>query len=44
MGDTLKWSYIHKDWVTVDEGWWQQVFSIEVLIGPLFCPFSTCLN
>ena len=29
MGETLKWLYIPKNWVTIDEGWWQQVFSIE---------------
>ena len=29
MGDTLKWSYILKDFVTIDGGWRQQVFSIE---------------
>ena len=29
MDETLKWSYIPMDWVTIDEGWWQQVFSIE---------------
>ena len=29
MGETLKWSYILMDWVTVDGGWWQQVFLIE---------------
>ena len=25
MGETLKWSYIPMDWVTIDGGWWQQV-------------------
>ena len=30
MGETLKWSYIPMDWVTLDEGWQQWVFSIEV--------------
>ena len=29
MGETLKWSYIPMDWVTIDGDWWQQVFSIE---------------
>ena len=29
MSETLKWLYIPIDWVTVDEGWWQQVFLIE---------------
>ena len=29
MGETLKWSYIHMDYVTIDGGWWQQIFSIE---------------
>ena len=29
MDETLKWSHIPMDWVTVDGGWWQQVFSIE---------------
>ena len=29
MGETLKWSYIPMNWVTIDGGWWQQVFSIE---------------
>ena len=36
MGETLRWSYIFMDWVTIDGGWWQQVLSIEVswyLIG-----------
>ena len=27
MGETLKWSYIPMNWVTIDGGWWQQVFS-----------------
>ena len=31
MGETLKWSYMFMDWVTVDEGWWQHVFSIKAL-------------
>ena len=31
MGEALKWSYIPMDCVTVDGGWWQQVFSIETL-------------
>ena len=31
MGETLKWLYIPMDQVTIDEGWWQQVFSIEAL-------------
>ena len=30
MGETLKWSHIPMDWVTVDIGRWQQVFSIKV--------------
>ena len=30
MSETLKWSYVPKDWVTIDEGWWQQVFLIKV--------------
>ena len=25
MGETLKWSYIPMDWVTIDGGSWQQV-------------------
>ena len=29
MGDTLKWSYIPMDWVTIDGDWWQQVFLIK---------------
>ena len=29
MGETLEWSYIPMNWITVDGGWWQQVFSIE---------------
>ena len=29
MGETLKWSYIPMDWVTVDDGWWKQLFLIE---------------
>ena len=29
MGETLKWSYIPMELVTVDGGWWQQAFSIE---------------
>ena len=29
MGETLEWSYIPMNWIIVDEGWWQQVFSIE---------------
>ena len=29
MGETLKWSYIPMDWVTVDEGSWQYVFLIK---------------
>ena len=29
MGETLKWSYIPMDWVTIDEGQQQQVFLIE---------------
>ena len=29
MGKTLKLSYIPMDLVTIDGGWWQQVFSIE---------------
>ena len=29
MGETLKWSYIPMDWVTIDGGWWQRVFLIE---------------
>ena len=29
MGETLKWPYIPMNWVPVDGGWWQQVFSIE---------------
>ena len=29
MGETLKWSYISMDWVTVDGGWWEHVFSIK---------------
>ena len=29
MGETLKLSYIFIDWVVVDGGWWQQVFSIK---------------
>ena len=29
MGKTLKWSYILMDWVTIDEGLWQPLFSIE---------------
>ena len=28
MGETLMWSYIPKDYVIVDGGWWQYVFSI----------------
>ena len=24
MGETLKWSYIPMDWVTVDGSWWQR--------------------
>ena len=28
MSETLKWSYIPKDWVTIDGGWWQHLFSI----------------
>ena len=31
MIETLKWSHIPMDWVTVDEDWWQQVFLIETL-------------
>ena len=23
MSNTLKWSYIPMDWVTIDGGWWQ---------------------
>ena len=30
MGETLKWSYIPMDWVTIDGSWWQEVFLIEV--------------
>ena len=29
MGETLKWSYIPMDLVTIDESWWQQVLLIE---------------
>ena len=29
MGETLKWSYISMDWVTINGGWWQQVFLIQ---------------
>lgn len=29
MDETLKWSHIPMDLVTVDESWWQQIFSIE---------------
>ena len=29
MGETLKWSYIPMDWITIDGGYWPQVFSIE---------------
>ena len=29
MGETLKWSYIPMDQVTIDGHWWQQVFPIE---------------
>ena len=29
MGEILKWLYIPMDWVTIDGGWWQHVFSIE---------------
>ena len=29
MGETLKWSYTLIDWVTIDGGWWQHVFSLE---------------
>ena len=29
MGENLKWSYNPMNWVTVDRGWWQMVFSIE---------------
>ena len=31
MGKTLKLSYIPMDLVTIDGGWWQQVFSIETI-------------
>ena len=29
MDETLKWSYIPMDQVTIDEGQWQQVFLIK---------------
>ena len=29
IGETLKWSYIHMDWVTIDGSWWQHVFSMK---------------
>ena len=29
MDETLMWSYIPTIWVTIDRGWWQQVFSIQ---------------
>ena len=29
MGETLMWSYILMDWVTIDEGWCKQIFSIK---------------
>ena len=30
MGETLNQSYILMDWVNVNRGWWQQIFSIDV--------------
>ena len=30
MGETLKQLYNAKDWATIDEGLWKQVFSIKV--------------
>ena len=29
MGETLKWSHILMDWITINGGSWQQVFSIK---------------
>ena len=31
MGKTLKRSYIPMDWITINEEWWQRVFSIEAM-------------
>ena len=31
MGEIPMWSYIPMDWITIDGGWWQHVFSIETL-------------